>query len=64
MLSAYLQTDAGKAYLLNGNSGSGALGSKAGSAGGGKTMKRTDFDALDAAAKAKAINVDKIEIVD
>lgn len=64
VLGAYLQTDAGKAYLLNGNSGSGAGGSKAGSAGGGKTMKRADFDALDAAAKAKAINVDKIEIVD
>lgn len=64
VLSAYLQTDAGKAYLLNGNSGGGASGSGSHQASGAKTMKRGDFEALDPAAKEKAMNVDKIAIVD
>ena len=64
VLSAYLQTDAGKAYLLNGNSGGGAGGSKSPAAGGAKTMKRADFEALSPEAKVKAATVDKIEVVD
>jgi chromosome segregation ATPase len=64
VLDAYLQTEAGKFYLANGNSGGGAGGSKSPAAGGAKTMKRADFDALDADARTKAITVDKITVVD
>lgn len=64
VLGAYLQTDAGKAYLLNGNSGSGAGGSGSHQGTGAKTMKRADFESLDAAAKIKATTVDKVAIVD
>lgn len=64
VLGAYLQTDAGKAYLLNGNSGGGAGGSKNPGAGGVKTMKRADFDALDPDAQRQAVIVDKITVVD
>lgn len=64
VLGAYLLTDAGKAYLLNGSSGSGASGSKTTAGGGAKIMKRADFEALDPAAKLKAATVDKVEIVD
>lgn len=64
VLSAYLQTDAGKAYILNGASGSGASGSGSHANPGAKTMKRADFEALSPEAKVKAATVDKIDVVD
>lgn len=63
VLSAYLQTDAGKAYLVNGNSGGGASGSKTPPGTGGKTMKRADFEALDPAARVQAVS-EKVTVVD
>ncbi len=63
VLGAYLQTDAGKAYLVNGNSGGGAGGSKTPNGAGGKTIKRADFDALEPAAQAQTI-ADKVVVVD
>lgn len=64
VLTAYLHTDAGKAYILNGASGSGASGSGSHANPGAKTMKRADFEALDAAAKIKAATSGEITIVD
>jgi len=64
VVSAYLQTDAGKAYILNGASGSGASGSGSHTNPGAKTMKRADFESLSPEAKVKAATVDKVDIVD
>lgn len=63
VLGAYLQTDAGKAYLINGNSGGGAGGSKTPAGGNGKTMKRADFEALEPAARVQAVT-EKVTVVD
>lgn len=46
-----------------GHSGSGAR-DPGGSAGGGKTMSRAAFEAMDPAGKAKAMNVDKVVLTD
>ena len=64
VLEAYLQTDAGKFYLANGNSGGGAGGSKNPTAGGAKTMKRAEFMQLPPEERIKVSTVDKVEIVD
>jgi len=63
-LAAYLGTPEGKYFVQETNSGGGAGGSHNANNSGAKTMKRADFEALDAAAKTKAVTVDKIAVVD
>ncbi len=63
-LGAYLETDAGKFYLANGNTGGGASGAKSTQVPGGKTMKRADFESLSPDEQNKVVTVDKVSIVD
>lgn len=50
-------------WFPNGNSGGGSQGGGKGN-GATKTMKRSEFDALDPAARHKAMSVDKVTVVD
>jgi hypothetical protein len=62
-IKGFLDSDDGKAFRAAPVNGGGGAGGSGGATGGGKTMPRTQFDALDPAARMAAVK-EGVKVVD